>query len=481
MEHNTPKEIAGTVNLWGINCSFHFSNKYNLEIEPAIQFVELFQEKCEKRNLNFDNIDWIYGVSTWNESIAFHPATWQGTNASYFKGILHLIVDIYLLKYGFLSSETGGKVEPIQKFKAIDFCGKNIDAIFSPKCILKNDKYEENRIEWFDTSKCAKSFKTSICGIPCTIIFTVFVDRKDTDSNDTSLGKLRSILRLEFQEFQDVSLIETCWQTVCYFLTFCTGQFNITNLSVYLWDKEAEIGIFGKPGIIDCQINCERAESVEFKGNPHNRFQIAYLGEKVGNLFELIGCEKSRPRLDFLPQSNTDFGVDSHKIRDLCTAFELEYDLRKEESNYSETAELVSALKDAVKKYKAEHPFTLSDDIYNSAFKSLKFIGLPVREKIWQIYSQYKDVIDAEFKWMCHIYGDQFDFSESKTKEDIHWFVKLRNKITHSSLSTEQDIPNAIYLRLATALYCSVLERAGYTYDEISAIIRKFFNNHHSA
>lgn len=51
---------------------------------------------------------------------------------------------------------------------------------------------------------------------------------------------------------------------------------------------------------------------------------------------------------------------------------------------------------------------------------------------------------------MCYIYGDQFDFSESKTKEDIHWFVKLRNKITHASLSTEQDIPNAIYSRLIT-------------------------------
>ena len=79
---------------------------------------------------------------------------------------------------------------------------------------------------------------------------------------------------------------------------------------------------------------------------------------------------------------------------------------------------------------------------------------------------------------MCYIYGDQFDFSESKTKEDIHWFVKLRNKITHASLSTEQDVPNAIYSRLITAIYCSALERAGYTYNEISAIIRKFFNNH---
>ena len=59
MEHNTPKEIAGTINLWGINCSFHFSNKYSLEIKPVIQFVELFQEKCEKRNLNFDNIEMI--------------------------------------------------------------------------------------------------------------------------------------------------------------------------------------------------------------------------------------------------------------------------------------------------------------------------------------------------------------------------------------------------------------------------------------
>lgn len=308
-----------------------------------------------------------------------------------------------------------------------------------------------------------------------TIIFTVFVDREDCDYDTTSLGKLRSILRIEFDRPQSISLIEECWQATCYFLSFCTGHFNVTDLKVSLWDNKTP-KIYGAPGIVRCQVNSEKIENIKFQEVPYSRFQIDWLGTRVGQLFELIGCADSRPHLGFLPKTNADINVDSHKIRDICTAFEVEYGFRACEFESLDTKELVARLKETIKRYRDDHPKQLSEDVYNSAYNSLSFISLPAREKVWRIYSQFKEVIDSGFKEMSRFSGTILNLTEAQTRADIQWLVRLRNNITHAPKTTEQDIPNAIYSRLRVAIYCSTLVRAGYPIEEIAAIIKAYFS-----
>lgn len=291
----------------------------------------------------------------------------------------------------------------------------------------------------------------------------------------TSLGKLRSILRIEFDRPQSISLIEECWQATCYFLSFCTGHFNVTDLKVSLWDNKTP-KIYGAPGIVRCQVNSEKIENIKFQEVPYSRFQIDWLGTRVGQLFELIGCAYSRPHLGFLPKTNADINVDSHKIRDICTAFEVEYGFRACEFESLDTKELVARLKETIKRYRDDHPKQLSEDVYNSAYNSLSFISLPAREKVWRIYSQFKEVIDSGFKEMSRFSGTILNLTEAQTRADIQWLVRLRNNITHAPKTTEQDIPNAIYSRLRVAIYCSTLVRAGYPIEEIAAIIKAYFS-----
>lgn len=472
--------FIGTLNIWGVNCVFSFSNGYSLEIRPENESAEMFQLKCKELKGNFDDLGWIYGVSKWGKNVAFYPSKRQGP-FSYIKGTLSLIIDIVLSDYSFKDAKEVNKEEKLHRFNAIDFCGESIDSVFSPKCIFDGRKKEINKIEWSSVEECARAFKTSIDEIPCTIIFTVFVDRKDVEPDETSLGMLRTILRLEFETPQEVSLIEKCWESVCCFLAFCTGHFNITDLHISLWDEEKPIGKYGAPGVIDCQINNAKVENIKYTGRPYNRLQISWLDDKVGCLFELLCSKDKKPRLGFLPQTNVDINVDSHKIRDLCTAFEVEYELREKEFTTHKPENLVKALKETIKVYKRDHPGELSEDIYNSAFNSVGFISLPAREKIWAIYSQFRDVIDAGFKQMVLFSNITFNFSEDKTRDDIKWLVKLRNSITHSSAFTEQDIPNAIYSRLRVAVYCSVFTRAGYSSAEIAAIVNAYFNGGYTA
>ena len=62
--------------------------------------------------------------------------------------------------------------------------------------------------------------------------------------------------------------------------------------------------------------------------------------------------------------------------------------------------------------------------------------------------------------------------TEIQTKKDIGWVVKMRNAITHTAGFADAEIPNAIYGRLKIAVYCSILERAGYSLQEINSIVR---------
>lgn len=69
--------FIGTLNMWGFNCVFSFSNGYSLEIKPENESAEMFQLKCRDLKGNFDDLGWIYGVSKWGKNVAFYPSKKQ--------------------------------------------------------------------------------------------------------------------------------------------------------------------------------------------------------------------------------------------------------------------------------------------------------------------------------------------------------------------------------------------------------------------
>lgn len=107
---------------------------------------------------------------------------------------------------------------------------------------------------------------------------------------------------------------------------------------------------------------------------------------------------------------------------------------------------------------------------------SLSVISWPLRKKIFCIYSRYKNIIEKHTADMfLHTAANRIDTSTEATEKDIGWIVKTRNNVTHSIGHTDSIIPNLIYNRLTIALFCSLLERTGYSIEEISQIIRSYF------
>lgn len=477
MRSSKIESFTGTLTIWGYTCNFSFQKGYSLEIWPQKEYEEEFRKRCKEQVGVFDSISWIFGTDKWEHNIAFMPSERQGP-LSYCQGTLTLIVDI-VLRTANTKSHKGRYLygyKDLKGFTAIDFVGESIDSVFSPNFIVSRKHAKENIIEWFSCSENARIYSTTLDGKNCNLVFTVSVDRQDLEPDNTALGDLRSIMRLEFDERQDVIMIETCWYAVCTFLSFCVGQFNITDMRIGLWDEEKRVGGFGFEGGIECHINNDRVENVHFSYPAYRRFQISSLGNRTGRLFELLNSKSNRPVLGFMPRKNSDISIDRNKLRDICTALEVEYDYRKSDFPNNTTAPLVDILKENVREYRKKNPDLIDAKTYDYVFGSLNHISIPARVKLQRIYSKYTKIINDEFKKMQLYSQQKLILSDDQTSEDIGWIVKARNNITHSSGISEQEIPNAIYARLKVAVYCSILERAGYTLQEIENIMNTYFH-----
>lgn len=465
--------FAGHLTIFEIECFFAFSNGYSLKIIPKAEDIELLGAKCKERKYNFDSLGWIHAVDDWGYDVAFLLSERQ-VPMCYHENTLTLITDIILQTYN--SKGFDGQYlydyKALNGFTTIDFTGDAVNAVFSPKVAIKKDNTANNRIEWLPIEKYAKSFPTELNGAKCNLIFTVIVDRHDLSVEATDLGELYSVIRLEFDERQSLSMIETCWQAVCTLLTFCVGQFNVTDVRVGLWDEKRKTGIAGFDSQISCKINNDKVEGIEYRYPAFYRFQANYFGEKLGSLFKLMNYVETKPILSFLPRTNIDNSVDRNKIRDLCTALEVEFDYRKEEIADPAVIVLIDKLKVTTKDFKKENPGVLGDSTYDYIHNSLRLISSPAKEKLWRVYSKYSAIIAEEIKWATMT---PVNCTEAQTRKDIGWLVKLRNGITHSTGFTESEIPNVIYARLKLAVYCSVLERSGYSLQEISDIMKKYF------
>ena len=464
--------ISGRLTLWKVACHFVLTKGCFLEITPDNDGVEKLRDDCRERGNNFDNLGALHGKDKFKHDYAFIPAKVQGPFCFY-RGVITLVIDIVITTINTKKSDGSylHKYEDLNGFTAIDFSGEAVDSILNPKAIIDRQHGLGNRIEWKANSEVAKSFSTSISGHKCQLIFTVVSDQFFSSLDRNTIATLKTIMRIEFEERQSTDKIIDCWRAACYFLSFCTGCFNVTDLQIGLWDTDDCIGTQPWHSTIDCFINSQKIESVHFEEDPYYRFLIASLGDKTGNVFSILNNDETKPSIGFLRKTNDDVMVDRDKIRDLCTAFEVEFEYQKGQIKDVNIELLVGRLKETVKTFRSENPTSISERDYGYIFGTLNFISMPARKKIGYIYQKYSSMIDERIKH--HAYG--IDVSPEKTEEDIGWLVKSRNNITHSTGISEDAIPNAIFARLKIAVYCSVLERAGYSLDEIKVVLNMYF------
>lgn len=481
--------FSGNLEIWGLNCSFEYNHGL-LTIRPYNITAESFVTKCRECGGNYDKLGWVFGKLHEKErDVAFFLAERQGP-LCYSKKTLTLAVDIVQYTYNFIGLDGNYlyNKKDLHGFTAIDFAGKAVDAIYNPKFAVDQDHCDDHTIRWKPIETCTKKFDSEVNGHKCKLIFSIVVDREDNEFETISLGTVHAIVRIGFSERQSLSMIEPCWQAICTFLSFCLGRHNVTNLQIGLWDEEVSLKMDGFFGDIDCVINTDKEDDIRLIYPTFRRFQVNYFGEKTGSLFQLINDHDRKPFLGFLPRSNTDYTIDRNKIRDLCTAYEVEYDcLYKYVSGNSKNpfnsnllnpsiCTLVKQLQMHVKQFRKDHPDEIDDNENSYIQSSLSVISWPLKKKITCIYNRYKHIINSHAADLqVYTVEHRINVSEKATESDIGWIVRTRNSVTHSIGYTDNIIPNMIYNRLTIVLFCSLLERTGYSIEEISQIINSYF------
>ena len=171
--------------------------------------------------------------------------------------------------------------------------------------------------------------------------------------------------------------------------------------------------------------------------------------------------------ISIAPQDDADARmVNVEKIRNICSALEMELDLEGVRlSANDEMKKLTNLVKEIVKEHrKGNSP--LSDKMYDYIFSNISYWSQPLAERAWEAWSQHED----EMKPFLRRYGISIE------RDNIQTFVKARNNITHNGFMGISDDVSTTAFVLMGLVYCCALKRMGMEPIEIKNVMgRRLF------
>ena len=181
-------------------------------------------------------------------------------------------------------------------------------------------------------------------------------------------------------------------------------------------------------------------------------------------LKNIVRAKKERLPLLITPKDDADATImNIEKVRNICSALEMEADLIDIKIKRNEELELlIEKLENVIREHR-EEKHSLSEKTYTNLFNSLAHWGQALSEKAWAVWKLH----EIEVKPLCKLHDIKI------TQEMVERFVKARNDITHrGTTGIEQEVANTGYILLGL-VYCCTLTRLGMKSEEIRNIMNK--------
>lgn len=170
----------------------------------------------------------------------------------------------------------------------------------------------------------------------------------------------------------------------------------------------------------------------------------------------------------FLPKDDHDaMLMNNKKIREICSALECEMEhakyLRPDQNPDFDS--LIRRIKEFIKEHRKSEE-SLPAKTYDFMFGSIKHWNFSLADKIWAMYQRYENaLLQKTISALRHMLR----------REDIDIFVKYRNNLTHgSAMIIGQDVAEIAFI-LINMISCCILERIGFSLDEIARIVEMGF------
>ncbi len=362
-----------------------------------------------------------------------------------------------------------GSYGDIKEFDAISFAAGAINTIYNPKIaalepvsesdILIQDGARTIKVKPFDDY--THTAAVEIDGEKAKLLYSVYHSGEDGDTRTPFLGTLTSMIRLEFNNPQDILKIRRYYSVIHSLLAFCVRQNNV-GFEVTLHRKLE--GRYHKTE--ECKIDdgyedyCER----EY----HTVIPITGFQNYLAKLIELI-CDGDIDHLTaLLPESNKRLqSINITNVQDICTALEIEYRLCDSPDKLIKDTfigELKKDIRATIKKFVSNHP-EIDVDTETTIGSCFNHLDLTLREKIAFLYGKHQAVIDPL------IIKKQLPTIDAA---GIGEFVKLRNKKTHTG-KVEWNESADLYIIFLALVYACVMQRIGLSEDEIGANLSPLF------
>lgn len=366
-------------------------------------------------------------------------------------------------------------------FDAITFSGESVNLAYNPKFAVEPDD------KWFEKLKATpgavditikpfeeytKTFDMVMAGVSAKLTYSVVAKTDHMNLTNNNLGALNSLIRVTFDEKQPLEMIQKCYVQLLHFLQFLLGRQNVGfNVSLQQKIKNMSPAARQLHGDEDLELFSKVAEVFISDGyedycniRVDHTIQLSHLGKDLPKLLNLFAENGKRPFLQMLPLTNNRVGTISYTdVGDICTSLEIEYNLKGYTTPQDCVREgLIEKLKETVKAFRNEVKIT-DTALWDSANNSVKYINLPLKERIiylWEASLDEIEIID--------------DNKKQKLKEDIATFIKMRNNITHTG-KIEWPENHTVYITLLRTLYFSILVRAGFSSKDAKNIARQKF------
>jgi hypothetical protein len=202
-----------------------------------------------------------------------------------------------------------------------------------------------------------------------------------------------------------------------------------------------------------------------------NIIPISYIDDNVFKeiIMNILKQDKKHKGLPIFiaPKDDKDAKVmDVSKIRNICSALEMELDLGRVRL---ESSDSMSKLIDKVKKDVKEHRGgnqPLSSKSYDYIFGNISHWDQPLAERAYNAWKKHEE----EMQTLLNLYNIDID------QEKIEKFVKARNNITHNGFTgMDEDVANTAFV-LMGLVYCCALTRIKISTELIKDIMgRRFF------
>lgn len=364
-----------------------------------------------------------------------------------------------------ISRFVGVSKESINSFKGIRFKNGAIRAIHP--CNALHEDYEKSKdgILAYRVDNDRKCYLINVGDEKISWNFGSEINQRMSIEEGNSLSNGNALLDILFDNQQDYKTFYDWYGYVCDFCSFLTFRSNIYFEKIFFL-RETPYNV--NEAFAECYVKIEGEVSAR---KFVNIIPISYIDDNAFKeiIMNILKQDKEHKGLPIFiaPKDDRDAKImDVGKIRNICSALEMELDLGgvRLESSHSMNS-LVEKVKKDVKEHRDGNQ-PLSSKAYDYIFGNISHWDQPLAERAYNAWKEHEDKMQP----LLDLYDIDIE------KEKIDKFVKARNNITHNGFTgIDEDVAITAFA-LMGLVYCCALTRIKVSTELIKDIMgRRFF------